>query len=364
MIKSLLLHNFRNYDHTKIFFHPEINLFVGNNGQGKTNLLEAFFILSTGRSFRSFSLSEAIMQNQNSFYLEATLATEETEETLSLHFDASGKKVVEHNGKTRFSPLGIFPMVLSTPMDIALIYGPPLERRKFLNLHLVQSDPLYVHHSLRYQKCLKERNVLLKKNQENLLSTYEEEMAKSAAYITEKREFFVQELKENAQGFWQELTKMVEPISLAYQPSIPWDSSYEKKLLTQLRKNREREKKIGYTLQGPHRDDLGIFMQNIPLKSYGSEGQKRLAILSLRLAEWKLLTMKTRNHVPFLLDDFSAFLDRSKKENLLKNLSALGQVLITSVEKPSLFLNNFSSFFIEKGQVTQTCLSNFFQPSE
>lgn len=322
MLQHLYLRNFRNFKEAQVEFGQKVNLICGRNAQGKTNLLEALLLLSTGRSFRTQHLSELICEGASFFFLEAKLSQLGVTQTLRLSFDGQIKQV-EHNA-TRFSTfqplLGMMPSTLFAPQDLDLIVGSPVYRRRFLNLHLAQSDPLYVHHLLRFHRALKQRNSLLRHPNHQGIESFEQEMALSSAYLHDKRAHLLTALNQSLSASCQLLSS--ESLQLRYLPSPA--------SLAQLQKNRARERQLGLTLTGPHRDDVLLLLEQKPARLFASEGQKRTAIAALRLAEWRLLAKQT-DLLPFFgVDDFEMHLD-SERQKLFKNaLSELGQVFVTT----------------------------------
>lgn len=326
ILQELYLRNFRNFKEAEVRFDRKINLICGQNAQGKTNLLEALFLLSTGKSFRTQHLSELILHGADFFFLKAKIVQNGVSETLSLSFDGQAKRV-EHNAMrfASFQPLlGLIPSTLFAPQDLDLIVGSPVSRRRFLNLHLAQSDPLYVHHLLRYHRALKQRNSLLKHASQEGIEPFEQEMALSAAYLFAKRGALLKELGGYLEGSCQKLCS--EPLQLRYFPSQGGQEGY----LAQLKKNRAREKQLGLTLHGPHRDDFLILLEDKPARLFASEGQKRTALASLRLAEWQRLAKQVDLPPLFGIDDFEMHLDSRRQKLFRDALHDLGQVFITT----------------------------------
>ncbi|MCF7806228.1 MAG: DNA replication and repair protein RecF, partial [Simkaniaceae bacterium] len=188
-IKTLFLQNFRNYARTLVEFGPHVNYLQGKNGQGKTNLLEAIYFISTGRSFRTDKLCELIRDGSRFFHIEVIFEKQGIDHHLKLHFDGQKKSVeINETKSSNFSVLlGLIPSVIASPSDIDLIMGCPQNRRRYLNLHIAQSDPVYVYHLSRYNKALKQRNALLKIKQLKTMDIWEEQMAQSAAYLVDRR---------------------------------------------------------------------------------------------------------------------------------------------------------------------------------
>ena len=343
-LKSLYLRNFRNYVEAEVSLDPKLNVFYGDNAQGKTNILEAIYLIATGRSFRTQHLSELIRSGESFFFLEAQIIRDSVTQTLQISFDGQNRQLrLDANTYNSFHPLlGILPSVLYTPYDIELISGSPTERRRFLNLHLAQSDPLYVHHLTRFWRAMKQRNCLLKSKNKEGIESWETEMAHSAEYITKAREEMIEELKGPLVAQARKLTGEKETHELHLQ------ISQSKNYLAQLQKNRSREMELGMTLTGPHRDDLSLLIDGKPARLFASEGQKKTAIAALRLAEWDRLCKRVGANALMGIDDLGLHLDETRQKLLQSSLDGLGQVFITT---PHLHLEQGLHIRIESGSI-------------
>lgn len=330
-LKSLYLRNFRNIREAEVFFSDQVNVICGDNAQGKTNLLEAIFLIATGKTFRAQKLQELIRDQETFFYLEAHIENEKISHEIKLSSDGIKRRLqIDANQYETFTPLlGGLPIVLYSPKDLELIGGAPELRRRFLNLHLSQSDPLYVHHLQRYFRALKQRNLLLKKrNSESALACFEEEMAKSAAYLTQERGFFVEELKGLFAKESSEISSPMEIHEMRFHPS------FSPNYLETLQENRSREKELGFTLIGPHRDDLSFWIEQKSSKLFASEGQKKTAIAALHLAEWERMRRKTPEMPILAIDDLDLALDNTRQTLLRKKLKTLSQTFVTTPKAP------------------------------
>lgn len=350
-LKSLYLRNFRNYEEQEVSFSQTQNVFFGKNAQGKTNLLEAIYLIATGKSFRTQNFSDLIYLNKSFFFIEALIETEGVEQSIKLFFDGQ-KKTLEIGKKKSLSYqplLGILPMVLYTPYDLDLIAGAPSERRRFLNLHLAQSDPLYVYHLTRFWRAMKQRNALLKMKKQETLSYFEEEMDISQKYLKEKREKMVRDLQEIFKQKKELFSFNQEEYDLQLQLSAAKD--YRK----QLEKNRVKEMEIGSTLSGPHRDDLLFTLNDKPLRLFASEGQKKTAITALKLSEWQRLQEESKDQPLLGFDDLEGALDASRKVLFQSFFSKLGQVFLTTTEPFENTFQNAHGILVENGTV-KNCL--------
>lgn len=356
-LKNLYLHNFRNYLNTQITFTKNINVICGKNAQGKTNLLEAIYLLSHGCSFKASQLSELINYDSTYFYVAAEFIKDGTTQTISIYYNKQTKKI-EYNNSTyqRFIDIfGIIPSVISTPTDIELIVGSPSVRRRFLNLLLAQSDPLYVYHLSRFNRALKQRNQLLKNNDLAQIEFWEQELAKSTAYITQKRNITLSKLNHYLTHILKEIENLID---IKYSPSISLSDSIKKiqeNTLYLLNKHRNKEKKLKATLYGSHRDDFAFLLNNTPAKNFASEGQKRTLAIGLKLAEWQLLCSLTEEKVITCIDDFGMHLDTDRQKFLHEYLKNLSQVFITAPIRllPS-SLKNCGYFYVSNGKLSNS----------
>lgn len=334
-LKRLLLHNFRNYAQTEVVFSQSVNLIQGENGHGKTNLLEAIHFISTGRSFRAHSLSDLISFGKNFFYLEAEFHKDGIAQFIKVYYDENTRKV-QYNQTvhpTLTSLLGILPSILLSPDDLSLVSGNPAERRRFLDIHIAQTDPLYVHHLARYFKAMKQRNYLLRAKSEEAIQAWEQMMAQSASYIILKRRDTVKALKRPSTKWMDVLSRGMDKIDIHYQSSLPIplkETDLASHFQSIWQKNRPKEMLLGSSQTGPHRDDLSIHLADKPAKTFSSEGQKRSFTSSLRFAQWEQMA-ETVGYAPILgIDDFGIQLDKERQMALKSHLPKFNQVFLTS----------------------------------
>jgi len=321
-IERIYLRFFRNYEQAEIFLNPKVNLIRGENAQGKTNLLEAIHLLSTGRSFRTTHLSEMIGYDRPFFYLEADTFKDGALQTIKLTFDGKEKKLECNNTSySHFSNLlGMLPTVLFAPEDISLVSGSPAERRRFLDIHLAQIDPLYVYHLTRYHKAMKQRNHLLRLRSLGGIEAWEQMMLTAAAFIQQKRQEMVEAIAQPAASMLRRISSETDSLEISYKPSAAGDYL----------DSRSREMHFGTTLIGPHRDDISMFLEGKEARLFASQGQRRCMVAALKLAEWIHLR-DAHGAFPILsVDDFGVHLDEKRSGQLLEMISDFGQVFLTS----------------------------------
>lgn len=343
-IKSLYLQNFRTYEEAFFEFGPHVNLITGPNARGKTTVLEAIHLLMIGRSFRTNQYSELIRQAQPNFYLESHFIKHGIDQTLRIAGNPNERKI-KHNSTSLTSLsslLGLIPGVLQTPDDVNIIKGSPQVRRQFLDFQIAQADPLYVHHLTRYARAMRQRNLLLRAKNMAAIEMWEFEMSQSAAYIVLKRYQTVLSLQQNTQNYYTSLTNEQIPLAINYRthpPQLSGTDEIKQYFIMQYHKQREREKILGHTLTGPHKDDLIILIENRDVRLFASEGQQRSCATALHFAEWHSLRQAGTEKPLFMIDDVGMGLDANRRERLLHQLIDLGQVFLTTTD--SQFLDNY-----------------------
>jgi DNA replication and repair protein RecF len=355
-LRKLSLLKFRNYEQEIAYFSSDLNCIKGVNGSGKSNLLEAIHLLSTGKSFRTHRLPELIRHESKEFTLEAEFFKDGVTNTLKIIFSRDGSRKILHNQTSHasFLPLfGILPSIFLSPEDISIINGSPAERRRFLDLHCAQIDPLYIHHLGRYQRALKQRNILLKAGEEKGLFPWEQLMAISASYLIEKRIETLHALEAPSKRLVFELSKQKEPFSLSYQSSLSLPSNFKDPSFyaKQWEQARKKELYMGSTLIGPHRDDVLFSIDGKEVKTYCSEGQKRCCLAALRLSEWERLSSLLDSPPIFGIDDFGIHLDEVRSSILKDQLKKMGQVFLTAPSFP--FEEGAHFLHAENGSLTK-----------
>jgi DNA replication and repair protein RecF len=335
-LQRLVLTHFRNYECEEIDFTPGLNCIQGKNAEGKTNILEAIYLMSTGKSFRTHHLQDLIHSSSKGFRVEAVFSKEGISQSLKLSFDGQNRKILYNQTTyTSFLPLfGILPCILLAPEDISILSGSPSQRRRFIDLHLAQLDPLYVYHLGRYYKAMRQRNFLLKKQDEKGLSPWEQIMAQSSVYLIEKRRSTITCLQSFCEKLVFLLSESKDRFHMQYQSSLQVPLEDHKNqmafYLEQWQKSRKRDLLLGSTLSGPHRDDILFQMNDKEVQSYCSEGQKRSCIAALRLAEWELFRQHLESPPLLGIDDFGIHLDTERTRVLAQYVSQLGQVILTA----------------------------------
>lgn len=334
-LTTLYLRSFRSYKEGVFTFSPGINYIHGENAKGKTNLLEAIYLLIFGRSFRTRSLAELISFGEKGFYVEAHFEKDGVAQKLRLSFDGEVRRILYN--ATPIASLsalfGILHGVILTPEDRRLVMGAPSFRREFLDLHLSHTSSIYLHHLSRYYKALQQRNHLLKLQTCDNIEVWESEMAESATFLTHFRKKAVEELQLHGHTTQEYISNRCDTLQLAYK--APLSENLKEFYIQHFKEMRPKELACGYTRIGPQRDQLGIFLQGREARLFASEGQIRSCVAALRFAEWQRLHACTDEAPLLCIDDVGSHLDSKREKRLYEELSKRGQVFLTSPYLPS-----------------------------
>ena len=351
-IEKIKMNNFRNYKSLDINLNKNINIFYGENAQGKTNIIEAIFLSSIGKSFRSSKDSEMIKFGEEYANIEVYFNKSDRDGNIVINI---GKKKNINVNKIKIKKLsdllGNINTVIFTPDDINILKGGPQNRRKFLDIMISQLRPNYMYAYNLYKKALEERNNYLKKIKltgcdENLLELWDEQLIKYGKIISDYRNEFIEKIKIKIKEIHKNITGNKENIKIKYISDCV-DEVFYKKLLIDRRK---LDIIKGYTTRGIHRDDFEIEINDILVNVYGSQGQHRTAILSLKIAELKVISDEIGENPILLLDDFMSELDEKRRNNFMENIKDT-QVIITCTD--NLLINNVDSkvFKVNDGKV-------------
>lgn len=345
-IAAVTIRDFRNLRAIEAEFAPGLNVICGGNGQGKTNLLEALFMLVTGRSFRTRNERELVPWNREDYVatiIRARVRSRAGEDRFHLAFDKKQKFVaVNDEPLTRLGDLvGRLNAVLFTPGDLLLVQGAPQLRRRFLDICLAQTSRLYLQSLQRYEAALRQRNTLLRMYAQraqlgDLLKPYDEELAQSGALIISHRAQALSELAQVAGCYYEQITGGTERMTVRYLPSVGEVVMEEAPLRDTLRQAlvqaTAHDMKMAATSVGPHRDDFQFILDQRDARDYASQGQQRTCVLALKLAELTLLAKK-RGEPPILfLDDLMSELDATRRQRLLECLPPEVQTLVTTTD--------------------------------
>ena len=333
-INKIKINNFRNYENQEINLEKNVNVFYGENAQGKTNIIEAIFLCSMGKSFRAKQDKEMIRLNQNNAVVEVEFQKSDRQAKIKIQLGT--RKTVYINGvkiKKLSELLGNLNVVMFTPDDISILKGGPQNRRRFLDIMISQLRPNYMYNLNLYLKTLEQRNNYLRQireenKNENMLDIWDEELSNYAINIYNYRKEFIEKIKNKIKNIHSEITNNKEEIEIEYLS----ECISKEKYLELLKQRRKLDIIKGYTTKGIHRDDFNIYINKKELGIYGSQGQHRTAILSLKLSELNIVKDEIDESPILLLDDFMSELDEKRRKNFLEKINDV-QVIITCTEK-------------------------------
>lgn len=374
IITNLSVQNFRNLDKVELTPCPGVNIFYGDNAQGKTNLIESIWLFTGEKSFRASKDTELIRFGSASSNLNIRFDARGRDNDAAIMID--GKRKAIFNGIEQKSPTalnGQFCCVVFSPEHLSLIKDGPAERRRFLDSSISQIIPKYVLSLHEYHRALAQRNALLKDIPGHpelfeTLAIWDEKLAMLGATVIFTRLRYLRSLQQSAGEIYHGISRGNEEISFQYEnadgepyalPEEPQHSTREfrSRLLQDLGKTAVRDIEVGYTTVGPHRDNLDIFINGISARLYGSQGQQRSVVLALKLAEAAVLQQSIEEPPILLLDDVMSELDKQRQEYLLNHIRGW-QVFITCCD-PAGFdsLLDGSVFKVQKGSVAAVCNS-------
>ena len=351
-IKKIKLKNYRNYEEQEIVLEKNINVFFGQNAQGKTNIVESIFLCSLGKSFRTNKEKELIKFNEKNASIE--IEYEKKDRTGKIKYNIRDKKEIFINDvkiKKLSEILGNINIVLFSPEDINILKEGPAQRRKFINMLISQVRPKYVYNYNMYFNVLEQRNNYLKniednKFDESLLDIYDEKLAEYGIVINKYRNEFIDKIKEKINNIHKNITEEKEEIKIKYISDCESKEQFTKKI----KENRYNDISRGYTTCGIQRDDIYFFINGKKVDVYGSQGQQRTTILSLKLCELEIIEDEIDEKPILLLDDFMSELDEKRKNNFLNNMKNM-QIIITCTEKLTNENIKMKEFKVEDGKV-------------
>ena len=334
-LSNLSLLNFKNISQADLELSNRVNCFLGDNGQGKTNLLDAIYHLSYTKSFFNSIDSQNVMFDESLYVIQGVVKNEQEEYKLYCGLKKGDKKIFKKNKKIYkklADHIGFFPVVMITPYDINLILEGGETRRRFFDALIAQFDINYLFELLHYNKLLKQRNAFLKTNTNSvdLLEVYDDQMIEKAQSIHESRKKFIDEFKPIFNKFYKDISSNKEGVGLNYQSAL-----HENTMKELFINNRTKDQLIGHTSSGIHRDDFLFSIKNNPLKKFGSQGQQKTYLIALKLAKFEYIKLKKNINPVLLLDDIFDKLDDHRVGYILNLIEKnnLGQTFITDTSK-------------------------------
>lgn len=358
-LKKLLLINFKNLRQCELELSEGINCFVGSNGAGKTNILDAVYYLSMSKSALTMTDGQSILHGEEFFVVEGSYTTDEgRQELVNCSFSRRAGKVLKRNGKEydRIADhVGNYPVVIVSPQDSELITDAAEERRRYLNAFLAQIDRKTLHSLMRYNAVLAERNRFLKmSSDESMLQIYDMQLSEHAHVVYEGRKDIISKMQPLVEEYYKILSDDSEKVEIVYRSELS-----ELPMQDLLLRSRQRDICNQFTTSGIHRDDIIFRIGGYPLRKYGSQGQQKSFLIALKLAQYRLLAEQRGEKPILLLDDLFDKLDMQRVERLLELVARedFGQICITDCNKSRLqqtlssAVKEYKLFMVEGGDV-------------
>ena len=366
-IEHLLLENYRNYEELTVQFENKVNVILGENAQGKTNMMESIYVLAMAKSHRTSNDKDLIRWDEEYAKIEGRIKKAHSSLPMQLVISKKGKKAkCNHIEQQKLSQyIGNMNVVMFAPEDLHIVKGSPQVRRRFIDMEIGQVSPIYLHDISQYQKILQQRNHYLRllqtKKQTDLamLEILSEQFINVAAKIVLKRYEFLHQLENWAKPIHQGISRGLETLKLEYKPSADVSEShdlskminvYEEKFSKIMNKEIER----GVTMFGPHRDDLLFFVNGRDVQTFGSQGQQRTTALSVKLAEIELIHTEINEYPILLLDDVLSELDDYRQSHLLNTIQGKVQTFVTTTSTDGInhqTLKEAATFTVDNGEV-------------
>lgn len=369
-LKTLDLRQFRNYKEQQVEFTAPKTILVGNNAQGKSNLLEAVELLATLRSHRMARDRDLVREGEATSQIHATLERRTGISDLTLTLRRNGRRTVALNSETlrrQMDFLGVLNAVQFSSLDLDLVRSGPEGRRNWLDTLLIQLEPVYAHILQQYHQVLRQRNAFLKHNVETRhlssleseLAVWDAQLATTGTRVIRRRDRAIQRLAPIASAWHSSISGSTEILELKYSPNISLEHNHPEQVqqafLDKIQLRAVAELHQGTTLVGPHRDEIELTINQTPARQYGSQGQQRTLVLALKLAELQLIEEVVGEPPLLLLDDVLAELDPSRQNQLLDTIQDRFQTLITTTHLGSFdsqWLNSSQILFVKAGEIS------------
>ncbi|WP_461207537.1 DNA replication/repair protein RecF [Clostridium sp. DL1XJH146] len=358
-VKYLELKNYRNYEILSMKFNKKTNILVGDNAQGKTNILESIYYCSLGKSHRTNKDKELINWKNKESYISVYVAKERLDKKIDIKIFKEGKKGAKINSIkiNSFSELiGTFNVVMFSPEDLKIVKESPSYRRRFLDIELCKMNKKYYYSLLNYNKVLGERNATLRKWNNNtsiLLDVYDKQLCDFGEYIIKCRIDYLKKLNIISKNLHEKITSEQEFIKINYISSIKNFNKIKEQLLNEFKENRQRDIEKRITSSGPHRDDFSIYINDVDTRKYGSQGQQRTAILTIKFASLQIIKDSIGEYPVLLLDDVLSELDVKRQKFILNSINDYQTIITcTGIEDIKKYLHkDISVFNIINGKI-------------
>ena len=339
ILKSITLTNYKSFSAKTVSLDPKINCFIGPNGVGKSNVLDAIYHLSFGKSYFNPISSQNIKHGEDFFAIKGSYRNESKEEVVIINFKKNDKKVIKRNNKKyeKFSDhIGFIPLVIISPSDRNLIAEGSDIRRKFIDSVISQSDKKYLENLINYNKILTQRNSLLKlifKNKnfdKQTIQVYDSQLESIGEKIHMKRKMFLNDFIPVFKDKYKSISNNNEDVDIRYKTDLEFD-----KLSVLLQENIEKDMFLQYTSKGIHKDDLVFNINDYSVKKFGSQGQQKSLLIALKLAQFDFLKSQNKNNPILLLDDIFDKLDKNRVKQIINLVSAddFGQIFISDTDE-------------------------------
>ena len=360
-IKRLQMLNYRNYNALDIELCPNVNVFMGDNAQGKTNILEAIYYCAFAKSHRTSKDKELINWNGEHAFISVDVGRERLDKRIDISILKDGKKSIRIN-KIKIKKIGElfgnFNVVMFSPEDLRIIKDSPGVRRKFIDMELCQLNPKYYYNLVQYNKVLNERNILLRNRSTSseMLEIYDMQLVEFGYNIIRERIKYIESLNKYAEKIHSDITSGKEKINFKYISTIKDLENIKENFYTLLEKNRSKDCDRGITSIGPHRDDFFVYINDIDTKSYGSQGQQRTAVLTMKFSSLEIIKELTGEFPVLLLDDVLSELDFNRKKYILSTIGQIQTIITcTGIEDLYEYLDEKAKVFkVKNGEIVNS----------
>jgi len=359
-LRYIELRQFRNYSRADVVPSPTLNVIGGRNAQGKSNLLEAIAFLATARSFRGAPTNDLILEGAEHLLVRGEIVRTDGEHTVAIACSADKRQAtVDGQRSPKLARvLGVLNVVVIAPHDLGIVTGPPAVRRRVLDMQIAQVDRTYLATLQRYGEALRQKNALLKRSHdEKTLDAFNQRLIEYGVDIAATRARVTKRMALLGRLYLRRITDGVEELSAEYRSEIsgPDTATMQTRFAERLRAAGAREARLGYALVGPHRDDVVFRVNGVDVRRFGSEGQRRSAVIAVRMAEYELIRARIGEAPVVLIDDVTAELDPFRRRAFMPLLEGRGQVFVASADEQSLGMSRADArhFRIERGHVTE-----------
>lgn len=357
-VKNIILINYRNYENLQLELNKNVNIFKGDNAQGKTNILESIYYCAFAKSHRTSKDKELIKVNNEYAYVSILVGRNRLDKKIDINILRNGKKAIKVNGikvKKIDELFGSFNVVMFSPEDLKIIKESPGLRRRLLDMELSQINKSYYFNLVQYNKILNERNILLKnkKIEKSMIDIYNTQLVNYGDYIIKERLKYIDKINYYGSIIHNDITNGKESIKLKYISTIGNVDDIKLNFMEKLNSNLNKDMDRGTTLIGPHRDDFSTFINNMDVKVFGSQGQQRTAILTIKFSSLKIIKEVTGEYPVLLLDDVLSELDINRKQYILKSIKDIQTIITcTGIEDlDNYFDNNSKIFTVSNGKI-------------